>query len=118
EVRAQPRLAVTQRRLAGAGVELGVAQEAGAAEGPAHVLLEVLDLVEVAGPVDPPLAGAAPAQQADGPPQALAPVGEVPDAPVLAAVEVTARAGEIAVAAHAGVGRVVEDLLALEHGRR
>ncbi len=77
-------------------------------------MLEVLDLVEVRRPVHAAVADAAAAVQLDGVAQPLAAVGEVPDPPVLAAVQVAGRAADVLVAVHLRVVRVVEDPLALQ----
>src|SRR5690606_16671596 len=101
QLRAEARLRVPQGRVAGALGELLVREEPLSAEGAADVVLEVLQLVEVGAPVQPPLAGAAPPEERGRVAEALTPVGEVPHHAVLEAVEVTARAGDVAVLAHA-----------------
>ena len=81
-------------------------------EGPAHVVLEVVHLVEVRAPVQGAVPHARPAEQIDGVPQPLAAVGEVPDDVIGVAVEVAVGAGHVAVLAQARVEAVVEQLLA------
>ena len=95
--------------------EIGIGEEAGAAESAADVVLEVLDLVEVGGPVNVAVCRAAASLQGGGVAQALAAPGEIPDAPVVPAVEVAGGAAGVALRAHARVGGVVEDALARQH---
>ena len=90
----------------------GEIQKARAAKGAADVVLEVLDLIEVAGPMHIAMPGAAASAQIRGAAQALATPGEVPGPPVVPAIDVAGGAGDVAVCAHARVGGVVEDLFA------
>jgi hypothetical protein len=92
--------------------ELRVCQEPGAAEVSADVVFEVLDLVEVRGPVDVALSGPGASVERGGVAEPLAPAGEVPGAPVETAVGVAGGAGEIPFAAHAWIAGMVEDPLA------
>src|SRR6187402_3100748 len=56
---AQPRLGVAERHAAGAFIELRIRQETGAAKGPADVVFEILDLIEIGAPMQAALAGPA-----------------------------------------------------------
>ena len=114
EVGAQAALAVAERLRAGAGVELRVGHQPGAERQRADLAFEVLDFVEVAGPVLRALR-AGPAPQRDGVAQAFAEAGEVPGAPIVPTVVVARRATDVGVAGKPRVGRVVKQSLAGEH---
>ncbi len=92
----------------------GEREESAPAEGPADVVLEILDLVEIGGPVDVAVGEAGAPAQVGGAAQAFAAPGEVPHATVVASVKMAACAGDVAVGAHARIGGVVEDAFAEE----
>src|SRR6185436_18131487 len=75
----------------------------------------VLDLVEVGAPVERAVRGPPAARERYRVAEALAPVGEVPHDVIALAVEVAARAREVARAAHPRVAAAIKDALALEH---
>ena len=114
-------------QVGGEGVEVGAAagiwrgegsvggavgDETGAACKAADLIFEVLDLVEVACPMQGALLGAAMTAQGDGVAQALTKAGEVPGAAVLVALVMTGGAGDVALQGEAGIESVVEVLFA------
>src|SRR5262245_1523294 len=103
QVWTQTGFALAQRGVASAFMILGVRQEAETAEGLADILFEVLDFIKVPRPMQLTVARAAASQQRDSVAQALAPVGEVPDAPVLLAIEMATGTAEVTATAHVRV---------------
>ena len=96
-------------------MEVGIAHQAGAEREVPDLAFEVLDLVEVAGPMQRSLRDAAVAAEGDGVAQAFAELGEVPDAAVLPAVVVAAGATDVLLEGHAIVACVVEELFSAQH---
>ena len=98
-----PSFCVTQRTGCGAGVESGVAHKARAAKRPTNIVFEILNFIKVSRPVDTSLANASATHQRDGVAQTFAAIGEVPNAAIVVAIEVTGGATDIGIAAHASV---------------
>ena len=117
EVGAEAGLAVAERGVARACVELRVRHQAGAAGKGADLAFEVLHLVEVGAPVHEALRHAGAAGQRRRVAQAFAEVREVPGAAVVAGVAVATGAAHVAVARQARVAGVVEEPLAKQHLR-
>src|SRR5690606_30802887 len=115
ELRAQAGFGIAERGVPRSLIERLVRKKPRATERVADVVFEVLDLVEVGAPVQPPLSGATFAEQRRGVAEPFTAIGEVPHLPVFEAVEVTGGAADVAVQGHAQVGSVVENYLTREH---
>ena len=130
QVRAFARV-VEALQIGSEGVEVGTAagvgfgesgvwgcirDEAGAARETADLVLEVLNLIEVAGPMQRALGGATMTAEGDGVAQALSKTSEVPSAAVLVAIVVTGGAGDVTLEREAGIEGIVEVLFADQDG--
>lgn len=99
------------------GAELffhGFGEEAGAFVELADLVVEVLDFIEVSGPVELAVFHAAASSEVDGVAETFAEVGEVPGAAIVRAIEVAAGAAHVAFAGEVAAGGVVEDLFSAQ----
>ena len=111
---AQAGLGIAERLIARPDVKDVVRQETGSVEQVAYLMLEVLHLVERAGPVQAAVPGPLAAEQRGRVAQPFAARGEIVDAAVVVAFEVAAAAAHVALERHPRVLGVVEDLLSRE----
>src|SRR5678815_5196807 len=102
---------ITERLIARPDVKDVVGQETGSVEQVAYLMLEVLHLVERAGPVQTAVPGSLAAEQRRRVSQPFAAGREIPDAAVVIAFEVTRAAAHVSLERHPHVLGVVEDLL-------
>jgi hypothetical protein len=75
-------------------------------------VFKVLNFVEIGGPMDASMAHSTPANQRDGVAQAFTAICEVPNPSIVAAVEMTTGAAQVAVPIHPSVFGVIENLFA------
>ena len=115
ELRGEASLGVTEWGGHGPRGPLVVGEESTARLTVPELLLKVLDLIEVARPVEAAHVESSVSFERDRVAESLSPVGEVPHHAIVASIWVAGGAGEVPVLGDAWVGGVVKELLTPEH---
>ena len=111
EVRADPRFGQSEGLGARTGIEVRVCHQTGAASQVADLLLEVLNFIEVPGPVRGPLTSPCLAPQVGGIAQTFADACEIPRTAIVPAIIVTGGATDVTLQRNPGIAGIVEELL-------
>src|SRR3954454_21287555 len=93
QIRAEARFGIAKRLGASAGVEIGVAHQAGAESEIPDLAFKVLDLIKITGPMQRPVAGMAAERNRVA--EAFAKLREIPHAAILATVVMATSATDV-----------------------